>query len=124
MIGEDDHSLTFSDGDILLIFSVERYSDSLSVWVKYLGDNSVDNDNKYRLDLIMRLYLQKDLKDDSKVTSEEDKEYLVKKYIDFVLDNKIKLFGKLFPLANEYRELNKKLGLIALEQFAKNRKTI
>ena len=118
LIGEDDFSLTFNDGNILLVFTVERYSDSLSVWVEYLGNNPVD-DNKYRLDIIMRLYLQKDMRDAFNGTSDEDKARLVKNYVDFVLNNKAQLFGKLFPLAKEYHEFNKKIALSALERFAK-----
>lgn len=118
LIGDDDFSLRFTDGDVLVSFSVERYSDSLSVWVEYLGDNPTD-DEKYRLDIIMRIYLKQNLTDVFKVTTDSDKSRIVRIYVDFILNNKTTLFTKSFPLAKEYFEFNRELGLRALEQFGK-----
>ena len=67
----------------------------------------------------MRIYLKQNLTDVFKVTTDADKSRIVKIYVDFILNNKTLLFAKSFPLAKEYSEFNRVLGLRALEQFRK-----
>lgn len=114
-IGQDDTSVKFTDGEISLTFSVERYDDSLSAWVEYLGENS--GDQKFRLDVVMRLMAGTTLSFVAHTLQE--KEALVRRYIDFVVGNKTRLFGPTCPFIAEYENFNRQVGLRALQQFAK-----
>lgn len=115
-IGEDDFSMKYTDGDIFITFSVERYSDFLDVWIEYLSDDSKD-DNQYRLDMIIRVFHKKDFADLFAFETEEDKDILIKNYIKFILSNREKLFSKIFPLAREYEEYDRVEGQKLLDSF-------
>ncbi len=101
--GENDTSMQYKDDDIFVAFSVERYSDYLTVWIGYTRDA---DQNEYRLDIIMTIFYQKDLTPSFAVESEEDMDRLVKNYAQFIIDNKSELFGATFPLVKEYDEYN------------------
>jgi hypothetical protein len=119
-LGEDENTLRYSDGDVFICFVVENFSDSLDVWVEYLGDDPIDEE-KYRLDIIMRLKTKEAITEEFRVDSESDKDALVKNYVDFIVENKKGLFGKEFPLAQQYEEYNREIGAKALEVFAQKR---
>ncbi len=40
-------------------------------------------------------------------------------YVDFLLANNARLFGKVFPLAKQYHEFSQSAGARALDRFAK-----
>lgn len=117
-IGETEFSMKYTDGDVLLVFSVERFSDSLDVLVEYLSDDQID-DHQYSLGMIMKVCSEHINEPSVKVESEEDKEKLVKSYVEFVVQNKKRCFGKVFPFAKEYHEYSHKMGLELIKQFEK-----
>ncbi len=104
--GEDVDSMKFTDGEIFVTFSVEPTSDSLDVWVEFLSDE-VPDETLYRLDFIMRVFYEREIDEMFKAATENQKEELVKNYIQFIADNKEKLFGDAFPMTNEYQEFQR-----------------
>ena len=117
LLTEDEYSVEYTDGEVYLTFNVERYSDALEVWIEYLSDDAPDT--KYRLDIIMQVYLKKDLTETFRVETEDEKENLVKTYIVFIVQHKNKLFKEDFPLAREYDEFQQRKSRAFFENLQK-----
>jgi hypothetical protein len=106
LLTEDEYDVEYTNGEVYITFHVERYSDDLEVWIEYLSDDAPDAE--YRLDIIMQVYLKKDLTADFRAETEEEKEKLVKTYIEFIVGHKDELFKETFPLAREYDEFQQR----------------
>jgi hypothetical protein len=117
LLTEDEYNVELTDGEVYLTFHVEPYSDALEVWVEYLSDSAPDT--KYRLDIIMQVYLKKDLTETFRAETEDEKENLVKTYIVFIVQHKDKLFKETFPLAREYDEFLQKKSRAFFEHLEK-----
>jgi len=115
-LGEDDFSMKYTDGDVLISFSVERFSDSLDVLVEFLSDEQVDN-HQYSLSMIIKVCSEQLSITTEMVESEQDDENMVKGYIEFIVNNKDRCFGKVFRFASEYRERSHMIGLELIKQF-------
>jgi hypothetical protein len=120
LLTEDEYDVEFTDGEIYVTFHVERYSDDLEVWIEYLSDEAPDVE--YRLDIIMQVYLKKDLSRTFRVETDEEKENLVKTYIEFIVAHKDELFKQTFPLAREYEEFEQRKAREFFESIEKENK--
>ena len=120
LLTEDEYDVEFTDGEVYATFHVERYSDALEVWIEYLSDDAPDAE--YRLDIIMQVYLKKDLTAAFSAETEEEKEKLVKTYIEFIVEHKDELFKETFPLAREYDEFQQRKSREFFENFEKQQK--
>jgi hypothetical protein len=120
LLTEDEYDVEFTDGEIYITFHVERYSDDLEVWIEYLSDDAPDAE--YRLDIIMQVYLKKDLTAAFRAETEEEKENLVKTYVEFIIAHKDELFKETFPLAREYDEFQQRKSREFFENIEKEQK--
>jgi hypothetical protein len=120
LLTEDEYDVEYTDGEIYITFHVERYSDDLEVWIEYLSDDA--SDAEYRLDIIMQVYLKKDLTAAFRAETEEEKEKLVRTYIEFIVGHKDELFRETFPLANEYEEFQQRKAREFFENIEKEQK--
>lgn len=114
-IGEDDHGIQFTDGEVLVSFCVQRYEDALEVLVRHLGDQA--DDVEYRLDLVMRV-MDGATTQDFRAESEGERQELVARYVKYLLDNKQRLFGPQCSYGEAYSDFNRTVMARLMAQWA------
>jgi hypothetical protein len=119
LVSQGEHSIRYADQEIILTFHVERYSDELELWVEFFSDEN-HAQNRYRIDIIMRILLGDRMIAFASPQGVEERDILVKRYVDFFADHKSTLFGKTFPLQKEYEKYERgrtwyiAMGLVGL----------
>lgn len=101
-LGEDDNAMKFMDQQVAFTFSVEPFSESLTVLVKFLSDRHPD-DEIYGLHMIMALavgHSMAELED----KHPQDRASIIAAYVDFIVSHRQSLFGETFPLAQQYKQ--------------------
>lgn len=114
-LDESETAIRFTDGEVLVSFVVERYSDNWDVWVQHLGE--VEADTAYRLDLVMRV-MDGAQTSDFVEQSVEDRKRLVARFVQYIIDNKRRLFGPRCPYVRPYEEFDRRVAEQAMAQWS------
>jgi hypothetical protein len=114
-LGEDDHRIQFTDGEVLVKFSVDRYEVALEVEIRHLGDKA--SNEFYRLDFVMRAMDGATTQDFVAQTPEEHSR-VIGRFVDYILKNKKRLFGPNCPYAAQYEDFSRALMKNLMAQWA------
>jgi hypothetical protein len=121
-LGEDDNSVKFIDHQVAFTFSVEPFSDSLAVLVKFLSDEHPDEEI-YALHIIMALTDPASTTRWFEVKAPQDRVRIVRSYVDFIVQHKESLFGEVFPLALQYKRTREDAARRIAAMFAQHAPT-
>lgn len=114
-IGEDEVSIRYTDGEVLVAFVAERYYSGWEVWVRHLGE--AEPDAHYRLDLVMRV-MDGATSADFAEQAPGDRQRLVARFVRYIIDNKQRLFGPTCSYARQYNEFDRLVAERAMAQWA------
>lgn len=115
LMGEDDNRIQFTDGEVLVKFSVERYEHWLAVYIRHLGEQATNQE--YRLDFVMHV-VDGDNTQGVVAGTPEEQARLVERDVRYILDNKARLLGPTCTYAKAYSDFCRSLAERTMAQWA------